>query len=75
MVGRFAGRELVLDEEMEEKIHEIIKGFAARSRMRFDPDALREANRKQAMVPEGATALDPMGTAPGPCGARPTGWS
>ena len=65
VVGRFAGRELVLDEAMEEKIHEIIKGFAARSRMRFDPDALRAANRKQAMVPEGATALDPMGTAPG----------
>ncbi len=65
VVGRFAGRELVLDEAMEKKIHEIIKGFAARSRMRFDPDALRAANRKQAMVPEGATALDPMGTAPG----------
>ena len=48
---------------MEEKIHEIIKRFAAR--LRFDPEALREANRKQAMVPEGATALDPVGTAPG----------
>ncbi len=65
VVGRFAGRELVLDSEMEAKIHKIIKGFASRSRMRFDPDALREANRKQAMVPEGATALDPVGTAPG----------
>ena len=32
-----------------------------------------EANRKQAMVPEGATALDPVGTAPGlvvPAGER-----
>lgn len=65
VVGRFAGRELILDSEMEAKIHKIIKGFASRSRMRFDPDALREANRKQAMVPEGATALDPVGTAPG----------
>ena len=65
VVGRFAGRELVLDEEMEAKIHKIIKGFASRSRMRFDPDALREANRKQAMVPVGAVALDPVGTAPG----------
>ncbi|CAN5543866.1 competence/damage-inducible protein A [soil metagenome] len=65
VVGRFAGRDLVLDEAMEQKIHEIIKAFASRSRMRFDPDALREANRKQAMVPEGATALDPVGTAPG----------
>ena len=65
VVAKFAGRELRLDEEMEEKIHQIIKGFAARSRMKFDPDALREANRKQAMVPEGATALDPLGPAPG----------
>jgi nicotinamide-nucleotide amidase len=63
VVGRFAGRELVLDEEMEEKIGAIIKRFARR--LRFDPEAVREANRKQAMVPEGATALDPAGTAPG----------
>ena len=63
VVARFAGRELVLDEEMEEKIHEIIAGFA--KRLRFDPEALREANRKQAMIPEGATAIDPAGTAPG----------
>jgi competence/damage-inducible protein CinA-like protein len=63
VVGRFAGRELVLDEEMEEKIARIVAGFARR--MRFDPDALREANRKQAMVPRGAAAIDPAGTAPG----------
>ena len=63
VVGRFAGRELVLDEEMEAKIAKILERFA--KRMRFDMDALREANRKQAMVPEGATALDPAGTAPG----------
>jgi nicotinamide-nucleotide amidase len=63
IVGRFAGRELVLDEEMEKKIERIIAGFARR--MRFDPEALKEANRKQAMVPRGATAIDPAGTAPG----------
>lgn len=63
IVARFAGVELRLDEEMEEKIAAIVAGFARR--MNFDPDALREANRKQAMVPEGATALDPAGTAPG----------
>jgi nicotinamide-nucleotide amidase len=63
VVGRFAGRELVLDAEMEEKIHQIISRYARR--LRFDPEAVREANRKQAMVPEGATALDPAGTAPG----------
>jgi nicotinamide-nucleotide amidase len=63
VVGNFAGRELVLDAEMEEKIHQIISRYARR--LRFDPEAVREANRKQAMVPEGATALDPAGTAPG----------
>jgi nicotinamide-nucleotide amidase len=63
VVGRFAGREMVLDEEMEAKIAEILKGFA--QRFRLDEAALQEANRKQAMVPEGATALDPVGTAPG----------
>jgi len=63
VVGRFAGREMVLDEEMEAKIAEILKGFA--QRFRLDEEALRTANRKQATVPEGATALDPVGTAPG----------
>lgn len=63
VVGRYAGRELVLDEEMEARIAEILSGFARRFRM--DPDALRAANRKQAMVPEGATTVDPAGTAPG----------
>ncbi|HEX2468212.1 MAG TPA: competence/damage-inducible protein A [Solirubrobacterales bacterium] len=63
VVARFAGVELVLDEGMEERIARIIAGFARR--LRFDPDALRAANRKQAMVPAGATAIDPAGTAPG----------
>jgi nicotinamide-nucleotide amidase len=63
VVGRFAGRELVLDPEMEEKIGQIIARYARR--LRFDPEAVREANRKQAMVPKGAVAIDPAGTAPG----------
>ncbi len=63
VVARFAGRELVLDEETEEKIATILRNFARR--FDFDEEAVREANRKQAMVPEGATALDPVGTAPG----------
>jgi nicotinamide-nucleotide amidase len=71
VVARFAGREMRLDEAMEAKIAEILSGFA--QRFRLDPDALREANRKQAMVPVGAVALDPVGTAPGlvvPAGER-----
>ncbi len=63
VVAGFAGRELVLDQRMERRIAEIIAGFARR--MRFDPEALREANRKQAMVPSGAAVIDPAGTAPG----------
>ncbi len=63
VVARFAGRELVLDEETEEKIAAILRNFARR--FDFDEEAVREANRKQAMVPEGAIALDPVGTAPG----------
>ena len=63
IVARFAGRDLVLDEAVEEKIEAILRGFARR--FNFDPEAVREANRKQAMVPEGAIALDPVGTAPG----------
>jgi competence/damage-inducible protein CinA-like protein len=62
-VAEFAGRELVLDQAMEERIAEILAGFARR--LRFDAAALREANRKQAMVPAGATTIDPAGTAPG----------
>jgi len=71
VVAQFAGREMVLDEAMEAKIAEILSGFA--QRFRLDEAALREANRKQAMVPEGAVALDPVGTAPGlvvPAGER-----
>ena len=63
VVGRFAGREMVLDTEMEEKIAQVIARFARR--LRFDLEAVREGNRKQAMVPKGATAIDPAGTAPG----------
>ena len=71
VVGRFAERDLVLDAGMETKIAEILRGFA--KRFDFDEAAVMEANRKQAMVPEGATPLDPVGTAPGlvvPAGER-----
>jgi len=63
IVARFAGVEMVLDESMEDKIAAILADFARR--FRFDPDALRVANRKQAMVPVGAETIDPAGTAPG----------
>jgi nicotinamide-nucleotide amidase len=73
IVGRFAGRPLQLDQAMEEKIAAILRRFAARRNFKIDEAAMMDANRKQAMVPEGAEALDPVGTAPGlvvPAGER-----
>ncbi len=64
IVGRFAGRPMVLDPELEERIAEILRPMMARWRG-VDPEAVRESNRKQAVIPQGATVLNPVGTAPG----------
>ncbi len=64
VVSEFCGRELILDESLEEKIAAILERLRARF-TDVDFDAVRAANRKQAMVPAGATILDPVGTAPG----------
>ncbi|OBI50160.1 competence/damage-inducible protein A [Mycobacterium sp. E787] len=64
VVARFCDRDLVLDTEVENKIANILKKLMAH----FDQgnfDAVRAANRKQAMIPAGAQVLDPVGTAPG----------
>jgi nicotinamide-nucleotide amidase len=63
-VARFTGRELVLDEDLEDKIAAILKPLMARF-SHWDFDAVRAANRKQALIPEGAYVIDPVGTAPG----------
>jgi nicotinamide-nucleotide amidase len=64
VVARFCGRPLVLDPELESRIAVIVERLSARWRRR-DPEAVRAGTRKQAMVPEGATVLEPAGTAPG----------
>jgi nicotinamide-nucleotide amidase len=64
IVGRFSGRAMVLDEALEERIAEILRPLMARW-PDLDPDSVRESNRKQAVIPEGATVLSPVGTAPG----------
>jgi nicotinamide-nucleotide amidase len=64
IVGRFSGREMVLDVRLEERIAEILAPMMKRW-PGLDPDAIRVSNRKQAVIPEGATVLDPVGTAPG----------
>jgi nicotinamide-nucleotide amidase len=64
VVGRFQGREMVLDEAVEGRIAEILAPLAKRW-PNIDMEAVRMGNRKQATVPTGATVLDPVGTAPG----------
>jgi nicotinamide-nucleotide amidase len=64
VVGRFAGREMVLDGRLEERIAEILRPMMARW-PGLDAAAIRESNRKQAVIPRGAAVLDPVGTAPG----------
>ncbi len=64
VVARFSGREMVLDPELEKRIWAILEPLLARW-PGLDPAALRESNRKQAIVPRGATILEPVGTAPG----------
>ncbi len=64
VVGGFAGREMVLDERLEERIGEILRPMMTRW-PGLDVEAIRASNRKQAVIPRGATVLDPVGTAPG----------
>jgi nicotinamide-nucleotide amidase len=64
VVARFAGRKLVLDEDLEVAIAEILKPLLQRF-PDLDFEAVRASNRKQALVPEGAHVIYPAGTAPG----------
>ncbi|HEX4186872.1 MAG TPA: competence/damage-inducible protein A [Solirubrobacteraceae bacterium] len=64
VVGRFQGRPMVLDPALERRIAEILEPLMKRW-PDLDRDAVRESNRKQAVIPDGSTVLDPVGTAPG----------
>ncbi len=64
VVGGCQGREMVLDEELAERIAQIVRPLMKRW-ANIDPEAIAEANRKQATIPRGATVLEPVGTAPG----------
>ncbi len=63
-VAEFAGRPLALDAALEGRIWAIVAPLAQRWK-HISEEALRSANRKQALVPAGATVLEPVGTAPG----------
>ena len=64
VVAEFQGRPMALDGELELRIWSILEGLRSRW-PDLDEEAIRRSNRKQAMVPEGATVLEPVGTAPG----------
>jgi nicotinamide-nucleotide amidase len=64
VVGEFQSRAMVLDEALQARIAEILRPLAKRF-PNLDMDAIRAGNRKQAVIPQGATILDPVGTAPG----------
>ena len=63
VVAAFAGLDMQLDEPMRVRIEAKLAGWAERTG--FGGEALDLATRKQAMVPRGALALPPVGTAPG----------
>ncbi|HEV2723678.1 MAG TPA: competence/damage-inducible protein A [Thermoleophilaceae bacterium] len=64
VVARFAGRPLALDKALERRIADILEPLMKRWES-LDFEAVRAANRKQALVPTGATVIEPAGTAPG----------
>ncbi|MCV7195164.1 competence/damage-inducible protein A [Mycobacterium angelicum] len=71
VVARFCGRDLVLDDALENRIADILRNLMARnpaSQSGLAPEnfeSIRAANRKQAMIPAGSQVIDPVGTAPG----------
>jgi nicotinamide-nucleotide amidase len=64
VVGDFQGRPSELDTALEGRIWKILEGLMIRW-PDLDQEAIRRSNRKQALVPRGATVLEPVGTAPG----------
>ena len=65
VVGDWQGRPSSVDPALEQRIAAVVERLAARRGWRVDPDAAAAGVRKQARVPEGATVLEPVGTAPG----------
>jgi competence/damage-inducible protein CinA-like protein len=65
VVGEFQGRPSSVDPALEQRIAAVVEGLMARRGWRTDAEATAAGVRKQARVPEGATVLEPVGTAPG----------
>jgi nicotinamide-nucleotide amidase len=64
VVADFCGREPALDPELEARVWAIVQRLHRRFPTASE-EAMRAGARKQAMVPAGATVLEPVGTAPG----------
>ena len=65
LVAAHQRRPLRLDETVEKQIAGIVERLISGRGWRMDPEATAAGTRKQALVPAGATVLDPVGTAPG----------
>jgi competence/damage-inducible protein CinA-like protein len=65
VVGEFQGRPSSVDPALEQRIAAVVERLMARRGWRADPVSTAAGVRKQARVPEGATVLEPVGTAPG----------
>jgi nicotinamide-nucleotide amidase len=65
VVADFQGRTSRVDPDLERQIAGIVARLSAARGRRTDPAASAAATRKQAIVPNGATVLAPVGTAPG----------
>ena len=64
VVGRFQGRAMEEDPELADRIVAIVRPLMERW-PHVDMAAAERSARKQAVVPAGATILEPVGTAPG----------
>ena len=65
VVAEVQGREPRLVPALEQEIADIVERLSAGRGWRRDPEATAAGVRKQAMVPDGASVLAPVGTAPG----------
>jgi competence/damage-inducible protein CinA-like protein len=75
VVGEFQGRPSSVDPALEQRIAAVVERLMARRGWRADPVSTAAGVRKQARVPEGATVLEPVGTAPGLVVPPAEGWS
>jgi nicotinamide-nucleotide amidase len=75
VVGDFQGRPSAVDPALEQRIAAVVERLMARRGWRAEAESTAAGVRKQALVPAGATVLEPVGTAPGlvvpPADGRP----